>query len=77
MKYKNEILFYVVIGVCTTCWRDRKVDQFFKSYIIQHLILMIKVNLLKIISKKFNSDIYNGEIILRETKKTNRMCSRK
>ena len=30
MKYKKEIQFYVDIGVCTTSWKDRKVDQLFK-----------------------------------------------
>ena len=68
MKYKNEILFYVVIAVCTTCWRDRKVDQYSISYIIQNLIQMIKVNLSKIILK--SNYIMVESYCLKQRKKT-------
>ena len=45
LRFKNVILYYVVIGVCTTCWNEKKDDPFWRGYItrssIYHTVVLI------------------------------------
>ena len=57
MRYKNVIQYYVVIGVYTIYWKDRREDPFLIQYIIVNLICQIRV--LIIDSSSITSKIYN------------------
>ena len=64
MRYKKEIQYYAVTGVCIIFLKDRKVDLFLRQYIIANLICQIQVSITdssSIISKicnKYNMRSY-------------------
>ena len=63
MRYKNVIQYYVVIGVCTIYWKDRREDPFLIQYIIVNSICQIRVSIID--SSLITSKIYNIYIMVK------------